>query len=190
MIVAITGTPGVGKTSVSKHLQDKGYFVVDLHEIIYKYDFVEDFDKKRDSKIVDIEKLNQYVSENFKSKKDLVFIESHLSHSLDCIDKVILLRLHPKYLKENLEKRGWNKEKIKENLEAEALDVILCEVVESFAEKDIFEIDTTDKNTEEIGKLIIEIADGEFKDIKSYKIGNIDWSEEILNLERLNFHGP
>ena len=51
MIISITGTPGVGKTSVSKYLRDKDYFVVDLHEIINKYNFVTEFDEKRDSKI-------------------------------------------------------------------------------------------------------------------------------------------
>lgn len=181
MIVAITGTPGVGKTSVSKYLQEKDYLVIDLHDVINKNDFVTDFDEKRDSKIVDIEKLDNYVSENFKDK-DLVFVESHLSHSLRCVDKVILLRLHPNSLRKNLEIRGWNAEKIKENLEAEILDVILCEVADSFTEDDIFEVDTTGKNIEEIRNIILEIAENKFKNMKNYKIGNIDWSEEILNL--------
>ncbi len=181
MIISITGTPGVGKTSVSKYLRDKDYFVVDLHEIINKYDFVTEFDEKRDSKIVDIKKLDQYVSESF-GDKELVFVESHLSHSLDCVDKVFLLRLHPKNLGKNLEKRGWSKEKIKENIEAEILDVILCEVADSFGEKDVFEIDTTGKNIEEIGKIIIRIIENDFTNMKNYKIGNIDWSEEILDM--------
>jgi len=181
MIVAITGTPGVGKTSVSKYLQEKDYLVVDLHNLINKNGFVIDFDEKRDSKIVDIEKLDNYVSNNFKDK-NLVFVESHLAHSLSCIDKVILLRLHPDSLRKNLESRRWNTEKIRENLEAEILDVILCEVADSFTEDDIFEVDTTGKNIEEIGSIIIEIAENKFKNMKRYKIGNIDWSEEILNL--------
>jgi len=181
MIVSITGTPGVGKTSVSNYLRNKDYFVVDLHEIINKYNFVTDIDEKRDSKIVDIKKLNNYVLENFKDK-ELVFIESHLSHSLDYVDKVILIRLHPKRLRKNLEKRGWSKEKIKENIEAESLDVILCEVADSFEEKNIFEIDATDKSIDKIGDIIIQIVEKEFKNMKNYKIGKIDWSEEILDM--------
>jgi adenylate kinase len=181
MIVAITGTPGVGKTSVSNFLQEEGYIVVDLNNIININDFVTGFDEKRDSKIADLEKLNQYISENY-AKKDLVFIESHLSHSLDCVDKVIVLRLHPDSLKKNLEKKGWKEEKIKENLEAEILDVILCEVTDSYDDSDIFEINTTNMSIEDVGNIVLEIVKKGFKNIKSYKIGNIDWSEEILNL--------
>ncbi len=181
MIVAITGTPGVGKTSVSKFLRDKDYIVVDLHEVINNNDFITGVDEKRDSKIVDLKKLNQYILENYKNE-ELVFIESHLSHSLDCVNKVILLRLHPNGLKTNLAKKGWKKEKIKENLEAEILDVILCEIVDSFKDSDVFEINTTDKSVEEVGNIIVKIVENKFENMKSYKIGNIDWSEEILNL--------
>lgn len=181
MIVAITGTPGVGKTSVSKFLRDNGYFIVDLNDIINENNFVTGVDKKRDSKIVDLKKLNQYISDNYMNM-DLVFIESHLSHSLDCVDKVILLRLHPDNLKLNLSNKGWNEKKIKENLEAEILDVILCEVVDSYSEKDIFEVDTTGKSIEDVGKDIIELVENDFKNKQKYKIGNIDWSEEILKL--------
>ncbi len=181
MYVAITGTPGVGKTSVSKFLEDKGYCVVDLHNIINKHGFLTGFDEKRDSKIVDIEKLNDFVSKNYE-KKDLVFLESHLSHCMGCVDKIILLRLHPNFLRKNLEKRGWSKEKIKENLEAEILDIILCESTELFSEENIFEIDTTDKKIEEVAETIIRIADNNFSHTKNYKIGNIDWSEEILDM--------
>jgi len=181
MIVAITGTPGVGKTSVSEFLQDKGYNIIDLNKIINENDFVTGFDEKRDSKLVDLEKINQFILKNYQAK-ELIFIESHLSHSLECIDKVILLRLHPNNLKKHLYKKGWKEEKIKENLEAEVLDVILCDIVDNYKESDIFEIDTTDKSIETIGNIIIDIAENNFENMKSYKIGNIDWSEEILNL--------
>ena len=59
MIVALSGTPGTGKTSVSALLQKEGYEVVSLNEIAIKKGFIEGIDKKRNSKILDINRLSK-----------------------------------------------------------------------------------------------------------------------------------
>ncbi len=177
MIIAITGTPGTGKTSVSKILQKKGYKIIDLNKIACEKNFIIGRDEKRDSSIVDIKKFNIYVKKNYTGKK-IVFIEGHLSHLLKTVDKVIVLRCHPNKLKKNLTKKGWNVEKIKENLEAEMLDIILCEAVDIHPKKNIFEVDVTNKTFDNIASSIIEII--ESRNRKKYNIGKIDWSEEIL----------
>lgn len=179
MLVGITGTPGTGKSSVSEFLKKKGYEVVDLNCISIDNDFLIGIDENRDTKIIDTIKLNQFVKENYCKDKNL-FFDGHLSHLLSAIDKVILLRCHPKILKKRLEKKDWNEIKIKENIEAETLDIILCEAVEIHSETDIFEINTTDKSIESIGVSIIEIINNNFKHMKKYNIGTIDWSKEIL----------
>lgn len=179
MIIAITGTPGTGKTSVSKLLKIKGFQVINFNKLAIEKNFIIAKDKKRDSHIVDIEKFDKYVKENF-NQNDIIFIEGHLSHLLKCIDKVIILRCHPRQLRKHLVKRGWNKNKIKENIEAEILDVILCEAVDLYDSKDIFEIDTTGRSINDIFSSVIEIIENNFRNMKKYNIGKIDWSEEIL----------
>lgn len=179
MIIALTGTPGTGKTSVSKILQDKGFKVVDLNKVACEKDFLIGRDEKRDSDIVDVERFNDYVKRDY-SGKDIVFIEGHLSHLLKSVDKVIVLRCHPDELRKNLSKKGWKEEKIEENVEAEILDIILCEAIELHPEKNIFEIDITGKSVNTVASSIIEIIKNKFKDMKKYNIGKIDWSEEIL----------
>jgi adenylate kinase len=179
MIIAITGTPGTGKTSISKLLIDRRFEVIDLNKVAREKNFLIGKDEDRDSFIVDIVKFNKYVKKNYSQKK-IIFIEGHLSHLLKSVDKVIVLRCHPNQLKKNLTKKGWNEKKIKENLEAEMLDIILCETVEIHSKKDIFEIDTTGKSISNILSAILEIVDNKFKNMKKYNIGKIDWSEEIL----------
>jgi len=179
MIVALSGTPGTGKTSVAKILQEEKYEVISVNDIAFQHDFLQGIDKKRNSKILDIERINEFIRKNY-AKKDLVFIDGHAAHFLQAIERVIILRCHPKELKIRLEKRGWNKEKIRENVEAEILDVILCDTVENFKENYIFEIDTTHKKIQDAAKSIIEIIQNDFKPITKYNIGKIDWSEEIL----------
>jgi adenylate kinase len=179
MIIAISGTPGTGKTAVSNLLKKNGYLVIELNEIAIKNDFISGIDKKRNSKIIDINRLNEYISEKYVSE-ELIFIEGHAAHFLNSAEKVILLRCKPKKLKKRLEKKGWNETKIKENIEAEALDVILCETIEHFSEDSIFEIDTSNKQINSIVLSILEIIKSNFEHIKKYNIGKIDWSEDIL----------
>ncbi len=178
MLIAITGTPGTGKTSASKILEKKDYKVIDLNKLALENQFINGKDKKRNSNIVDIDKLNNYFDE-FKSEA-VVFIDSHLSHFISKADKVIILRCIPKKLKKNLEKKNWKDEKIKENIEAEILDVILSEATEIHDSSNIYEIDTSEKKVSEVADIIIELTEKDFKNIKNYNIGKIDWSEEIL----------
>ena len=179
MIIAITGTPGTGKTSVAKELVREGYIVLDLNRIACETDFLLGRDEKRKSNIVDIDKLNLFIKKNY-SKFDIVFVEGHLSHLLKCVDKLIVLRLEPSQLKKHLKKKRWNEKKIKENLESEILDIVLCESVDIHSKDNIAEFNVTNKSVDEIVSIIIDLLKDGFKNLQRYKIGNIDWSEEIL----------
>jgi adenylate kinase len=179
MIIALSGTPGTGKSSVSVILQQKGYTVLSLNEIAFQNNFILGVDKQRGSKILDINKINNFIKNKY-TREDLVLIQGHASHLLKRVDKLIILRCHPKVLKNRLEKKEWNKEKIKENVEAEILDIILCDATELHPEKSIFEIDTTNISVNSVVSSILEIVNNQFQPIKKYKIGHIDWSEEIL----------
>jgi len=179
MFIALTGTPGTGKSSISNILREDGFEIIGLNEIAIERDFVIGTDEKRKSKIINIDGLDEYIQETYKGK-DILFVEGHLSHLLKNMDKVIVLRCHPRILKKRLSYKGWTEKKIKENIEAEALDVILCEAVDLHNKKDIFEIDTTDKSIEDVASSIREIIKNRFKHMKKYNIGYIDWSEEIL----------
>ncbi len=180
MFVAITGTPGTGKSSTSIILREKGFNVVDLNKIAIENDLLVGIDKKRDSKIINISGLNDHIKKRYAAN-EIVFIEGHLSHLLKSIENVIILRCHPLTLRKRLDTKKWNDEKIKENIEAEALDIILCESFEIHSEKKIFEVDTTNISVESVASSIIEIVKNEFRPMKKYNIGNIDWSEELLN---------
>ena len=179
MLIALTGTPGTGKTSISNILHENGFEIVDIKKVAAGEDFFIGNDEKRNSKIVDVDKLNGYIKENYK-EKDIVFIEGHLSHLLKSVDKVIVLRCHPNELRKRLSQKGWKKEKIKENIEAEILDIILCETVDSHPEKNVIEINTTNMDISNVTALIMEIIKNNFEHMKKHNIGNIDWSEEIL----------
>jgi adenylate kinase len=90
------------------------------------------------------------------------------------VDKVIVLRAAPRVLKERLASRVWSEEKLRENIEAEALDVILVESLE--ANKKVYEIDTTNMTTMQVKEAVVEIIKGTDK----YAPGSIDFSEDVF----------
>lgn len=176
MIIALTGTPGVGKTSVAKILEKK-YRVINLIDLALEKGFVLDYDKKRNSYIVDIDELKNHLRKTMKKSNNYI-LEGHLSHLIDFSDMVIVLRCRPDILRKRLKEKGWKQEKIEENVEAEILDIILSEAVEIHGIRKVFEIDTSDKTVEEVAKITEELIEGKL-DYERYKVGKIDWSEYI-----------
>jgi len=172
MTTALTGTPGVGKTAVSKVLEREGYDILDLNDFIKEKDLREDKDPDRDTYEVDIECLREtYHSENL----DPDIVEGHLAHHLS-LSPTVVLRCSPSELEERMKNKGWNEDKIQENLEAEMLDTILIEALDVC--DGVFEIDTTGKDPKCVASAVEKIIDGE---VERYEPGSVDWSEEFLS---------
>jgi adenylate kinase len=137
MRVAVTGTPGTGKTTAVE-LIGTALDVIHLNDLIREEGLTEGTDEDRDSLYVDLDA----VSERLAGRDD-VLVESHLAHYLD-VDRVIVLRCRPDSLEDRLLERGESEAKAVENAEAEALDVILSEAVDRHGTDAVYEIDTTD----------------------------------------------
>jgi len=155
MIIAVSGTPGTGKTTIAKQLAEElGYAYVDVNKVIDEQELAEGYDEQRDCKIVDTEKLNAVLIRMIKQEKDLV-IDSHLSHFLPkkYVDRCIITICELPELKKRLEKRGYKASKVRENLDAEIFDSIAEEAKELGHE--VFIIDTTDGcNVKELVQLL------------------------------------
>lgn len=151
MIIALTGTPGTGKTTVAPHVVDAlGYDLFDLNQFIHDNDISDDYDEDRESAMVDTDALNNAIQDDIS---DDTVIEGHLSHHLDCVDLVIVLRTDPEELETRLTEKDWNEEKIAENVDAERLDTILQEAVNLHPEQ-TYEVDTTTKDPDAIADKI------------------------------------
>jgi len=65
--VIVTGTPATGKTTLSKKLAKKlDFYYLDVNESIKKHKLSEGYDKKRKTKIVDVDKLNKFLINTIK----------------------------------------------------------------------------------------------------------------------------
>lgn len=143
MIISISGSVGTGKTTVSKLLGKKlNLKVIDLNQFAKDNNLISGHDKKRDVDIIDVKKIDQKIQ-----KLDNVIIESHYAHDIRS-DLNIILRTNPTELRKRLEKRGWKKDKIEENVLTEIMEIILSEALES--DKKTIIIDTTNKNPEQV----------------------------------------
>jgi len=172
MRLAITGTPGTGKSAVAEVLAERGWRVLELNAYAKEKGLLGREDKKRSTREIDTEKLKRVLAE--ENLPDKAVLVGHLSHLVGA-DLIILLRCRPSVLEERLRRRKYSKVKVRENMEAEACDVILIEAMETGVR--VFEIDTTERTPEQVADAIDEILAGEKE---KYEPGHIDWSEEVL----------
>ncbi len=177
MKITISGTPGTGKTETSKILAKKlKYKLININRYAKDKKLIIGKDIYRKAQIIDEKKLEKE-SENIG---DNTIIEGHLAHY--CIsDIAIILRTNPDVLRVRLKKRQWPEKKIQENIESEALDIILSEAVSQ--NKNVFEIDTTKSTPLKTADTIISIIKSK-QAKKQYMPGKINWEEYIIPPQR------
>ncbi|NON62064.1 adenylate kinase family protein, partial [Acidianus sp. RZ1] len=131
MIILVTGTPGVGKTSVAKEIARKlSLEYVHVSEFVLKNNLFSSYDPVRETYEIDDEVVARSLNEYLKTKDAVV--ESVYPSLLDNADLVIVLRRNPLSLYEELKERGWPELKVAENVEAEAIGYVLQEAMDWF----------------------------------------------------------
>jgi len=167
MRVGITGTPGVGKSTILNSFDTK-------LKKIHLFDWAREFYHSSNEEIeVCIDDMTSY----FSGYDDVIF-EGHLAHYLP-LDKVIVLRCDPLLLKERYALRKYSNKKTLDNLECEALDLILIESINIHGKEKIYEYDTTKKTVKEACDYIQSVIEGKAKP----QVGIVDRSEYILTLD-------
>ncbi|MFB6218752.1 MAG: adenylate kinase family protein [Halobacteriaceae archaeon] len=151
MRVAVTGTPGTGKTTAVE-LVETALPVVHLNELIREAGLHRGRDEERDSLYADLDAVADRLPEE-------ALVESHLAHHLPA-DRVVVLRCHPGELAERLDGRE-SAASVEENAEAERLDVVLAEAVERHGRESVYEIDTTGRTPGAVAADIEAVLAGE-----------------------------
>ena len=172
-LYAITGTPGTGKTSVSSELRSRGFEVIDMNQHIREHGLLGALDAGRDTYEVELEALNDSLEEYRHDEDRIVLMDSHLSHLMDCRG-IIVLRCHPDALAERLRARGYSEAKVRENVQSEILDIILCEASDS--DIPVYEVDCTEGGASVSADAVAQIVKG---DTDLQPLGGTDWSSEM-----------
>ena len=182
MRVALTGVPGTGKTTVAATLAERhGWHVVDLNGFARAHGLLGSEDAARGSRVIDMDDLAEALNAEYATVLPAMAMEGHFAHEMDA-DVVILLRCDPRVLVDRLRARGWREEKVRENVEAEALDVLAQEVLDAAEEAgaDAYELDVTGLGVEEAADQVYAIAEGRPEALKGRNVGGTSWSLESL----------
>lgn len=166
MKLAITGTPGTGKTTATELLETDA---VHLNDAIREQELYAETDDARDSRVVDFE-----LTEEWLTGRDPTVVESHLAHRFEA-DRVVVLRCHPEELHQRLRERGESSASAEENAEAEALDVILVEALDRHGEDAVYEIDATDREPSAVAHEIDRVLSDE----RQPSAGTVDFTEYL-----------
>ncbi|WP_435098970.1 adenylate kinase family protein [Halorubrum sp. N11] len=183
--IAVTGTPGTGKSTATDLLADE-YDVIHLNERIKGDDGLwTERDADRDTLVADLDAVREHLGDWSG------VLDSHLAHRFD-VDRVIVLRCHPEAIEARLRERGESDatatenaepdepsralaRKARENAESEALDVILSEAVSEHGMENVYEIDTTDRDPESVAAALRDAIEGD----REPSAGTVDFMDYI-----------
>lgn len=168
MRVAVTGTPGTGKTTATEHL-DTSLDVIHLNDVIRTEELTEGHDDDRESAIADLEAVGEWLS-----GRDDVLFESHLAHQFDA-DRVVVCRCQPTTIEQRLSDRGESPQSVAENAESEALDLVLSEAVERHGTDTVYEIETTDRTPAQVTTEISAVIEG----TRDPQVGTVSYTEYL-----------
>jgi adenylate kinase len=173
MRLALTGTPGTGKTTVADRLAGRDVDVVHLNDVVREEGLWTDRDDDRDSLVVDLDAVAAFLDGRKTDAAHLV-VESHLAHLFDA-DRAVVLRCRPDRLRERLRERGESAASVEENAESEALDGVLSEAVERFGAERVHEMDTTDRGADAVADDVLAVLAGE----RDPAVGTVDFTEYL-----------
>lgn len=178
-VIIVTGTPGVGKTTVATELASTlSANLLSVSELVQKESLVTESDKERGTIIADMTKLRARIRSIIgKAKKDIV-IEGHYAY--DVVPKkfsphIFVLRREPDDLELKLRNRAYNEKKVSENVAAEVLDICLIGAMKRFGKDRLHEIDVTSMDVGMVVNEILVVLNGE----KEAKSGNVDWIAKL-----------
>ena len=118
--IAVTGTPGCGKTTLCSKLP---YPVLSVHDLAVKYDCIGPVESDGAAPI-DIENL----SKKWVKPDEITLIDGHLSHLLP-VDAIVILRCKPEILRQRLTNREYSVVKVEENVEFELLGGVWADLL-------------------------------------------------------------
>ncbi|MEK6950270.1 MAG: adenylate kinase family protein [Nanoarchaeota archaeon] len=131
-LIIITGTPGVGKSTLANALSSQ-LKIPRLDLSRYYHQLSTTYDRKKRCYIIDRKKLAVLLREKLKASRRGLIVDSHTAHLLPrTMVKVglVLTCSDLKILRRRLQKRKYSQKKIQENLQAEIFQICLEEARE------------------------------------------------------------
>ena len=146
-LVALTGIPGTGKSTICNILRGKNFRCYEALQIFGSNECME-------GEEVDIDCLSSLWAH--RDEKDVI-VASHYSHLLGA-DFVIILERDPELVEKSLLARGYSSEKIFENMDSLYSDIIYQESLDLLPSTRIYRIMNKEGKPAETAEAIMKVA--------------------------------
>lgn len=157
MKLGITGTPGVGKTSVAKVLGEYYSLKVWNEQEFSLKEGIGEFDTTENELVVPLEKLEKSIEKLLKKEKN-VLIEGHMLCEIKAgFDYIIVMRCHPELLESRLDAKGYKAEKIQDNVFCEGIEYCKKHTLRNYPKAKIIEVESRKSIKETTNSIINEI---------------------------------
>ncbi len=177
-VIALTGSPGTGKSTLASRLQKEGLTIITLEEVAESVDALSQFEALRE---VEISKLAEWKWEG----NNHCVIDGHLSHHCP-IDAVIVLRCNPIELRHRLEQRSsYGSDKIESNVEWELISGVWADLVALHPHANVIEIDTTEHDVSMDTVLDFILNDMPSPSVEEFISDSIDWIATRIDAESI-----
>lgn len=128
--IVISGTPGTGKTALSKKLSllfKKD--LVNITDFCKKEGLFTDWDHNANTYDVDIQEMSSKLLILAEKAHDIMIIDGHMAHFLpkSTVKTCIICTTDIKILKKRLMQRNYSEKKIKENIDSEIFEICRIE---------------------------------------------------------------
>ena len=189
-IIVISGTPATGKTTVGTLIARMlNGALISITELVKEKELIVSWDLERETGNIDEETCRSALLEEIQKQEsnihEAIIIEGTMADVIgDMAGVAVVLRLHPRIVRQRLEARGYSPRKIVENVQSEILGTCTFHMREARG-NDFFDIDTTAKAPDVVAGIIDGLARGE-RDGSLYRPGLVDWiQDETLPLDAL-----
>lgn len=119
-VIIVTGTPGTGKTTISRRLAEEiGARYIPLTQHVSSLRLYSRVDSRRNSKVIDLRRTRAELRRILAKDDETIVVDSHVPDVVApkrLVQRVIVLRCHPKLLESRLRAKNWNRRKVQENL--------------------------------------------------------------------------
>ena len=177
-VIALTGSPGTGKSTLASRLREEGLTIITLEEAAESVDALSEFEALRE---VELSKLAEWKWEGDSH----CVIDGHLSHHCR-IDAVIVLRCNPRELRNRLEQRtGYEPEKIESNVEWELISGVWADLISVHPHANVIEIDTTEQDVSIDSVLDFIMNDKLSTSVEEFISDSIDWIATGIDAESI-----
>lgn len=131
--ILITGTPGVGKSSIAKKVSEKAEMRwFDVSKLAVEKHMVEEFDENLSCPIIDEDKIIKFIKPKVKKGGCILDFYSPDIFPEEWIDVVFVIQTENKVLYDRLTERGYEGDKLTNNMEYELYGVALEEAKEAY----------------------------------------------------------